>query len=53
MAWRPVREWSLSHNDAEAEQPPFNSRTRTLVIEEFLTGEEVSFIVLSDGKDYP
>jgi phosphoribosylamine--glycine ligase len=42
----------IAHDPAEAAQgldalAPFGGR---LVIEEFLTGEEVSFIVLSDGK---
>ena len=40
----------IAQNRAEAEAA-IEQLGPTLVIEEFLTGEEISFIVLSDGKD--
>ena len=40
----------IAQNRAEAEAA-IEHLGPTLVIEEFLTGEEISFIVLSDGKD--
>jgi phosphoribosylamine--glycine ligase len=42
----------IAHNrdDAEHSIPPLMSGGHPLVIEEFLRGEEVSFIVLSDGN---
>jgi phosphoribosylamine--glycine ligase len=42
----------IAHDQAEAEQaiPALLTYSTRLVIEEFLTGEEVSFIVLSDGR---
>jgi phosphoribosylamine--glycine ligase len=41
----------IAHDRAEAEQAVAALGPR-LVIEEFLRGEEVSFIVLSDGRDF-
>jgi phosphoribosylamine--glycine ligase len=40
----------VAHNAAEAEAA-LGTLTGRIVIEEFLTGEEVSFIVLCDGRD--
>jgi len=40
----------VAHDAAEAEAA-LNTLTGRLVIEEFLTGEEVSFIALCDGRD--
>ena len=50
MAWRPAKA-SSSPTTRPRRKPRSPRCTGRLVIEEFLTGEEVSFIALCDGRD--
>ena len=60
MGWRPARASSSSNRRPKAEEylrlvfeeKKFGNAANRILVEEFLTGEEVSFMALTDGKKF-